>query len=57
MEPGGEGAVRPPVQRRGAIRGGSSEGGGGCEQRRGTEKEGALLVLLENLLGQARVAG
>lgn len=57
MESGRQGAVRPPVQRWGAICRGSSEGGGRCKQRWRTDKKGTLLVLLENLPSQASMAG
>lgn len=57
MEPGRQGAVRPPIQRCRPVGRGSSEWGSRCTHRRGTEKKGTLLVLLENLLSQACMAG
>ena len=57
MEPRRQGGVRPPVQRRGAISRGSREVRSGERQRRRAEEEGALLVLLEDLEGQASMTG
>lgn len=57
MEPGRQGAVRPPIQRCRPIGRGSSEWGSRCKQRWGTEKKGTLLVFLENLLSQVCMAG
>lgn len=57
MESRRQGGVRPPVQRRGAIWRGSREGRSGERQRWRAEEEGTLLVLLEDLEGQAGMTG
>lgn len=57
MESRRQGGVRPPVERWGAICRGSRQGRSWERKRRGTEKEGTLLILLEDLEGQASMTG